>query len=175
MNRPLAAILVTVAVLVAACLAVAPANAPATPADFAWVRPANDYEQKFREARTLAEQIMRHPVCRAQFEQLPDWPPGRVPTEILWNEGLAKTTRAFTNMASGEIYLLVQTLRASSLEYMARTLIHEMAHVASKSDYERIAQLDEEKDVQEIQGIKRKNEQRVQEVTRRCMRAAGIA
>lgn len=153
------------------------ATGPAGPApsDFAWVRPVNDYESKFREARTLAEQIMRHPACRGQFEKLPDWPPGRVPTEIIWDEGLARTVRAFTDMRTGEVYLLVQTLRASSLEYMARTLIHEMAHVASKSDYEQIRQLDEEKDVQQIKEIKSKNEQRVQRVVNRCMRAAGIS
>lgn len=144
------------------------------PTDFAWVRPANDYEVKFREARTLAEQIMRHPVCRKQFEQLPDWPVGRVPTEIIWAEGLAKTVRAFTDMSRGEIFLLVQTLRSSSVEYMAKTLIHELAHVASKSDYDRINQLDEEKDVQEITDIKGKNERIAQLVTARCMRAAGI-
>lgn len=153
------------------------ATGPAGPAptDFDWVRPANNYEVKFREARALAEQIMRHPVCRAQFEQLPDWPTGPVPTEIIWNEGLSKRVRAFTDMQYGRVYLLVQTLRSSSVEHMARTLIHELGHVASKSDYEQIRQLNEEKDVQKIQEIKHKNELRVQRVTRRCMRAAGIA
>lgn len=162
--------------LAVACLGGMPAQAPVTPGkDFAWVRPVNDYEQKFREARTLAEQIMRHPVCRQQFKQLPDWPAGRVPTEIIWNQSLSRTVRAFTDMADGKIYLLVQTLRSSSVEYMARTLIHEMGHVASKSDYERIKELDEERDVAEINKIKSENETLVRRVTGICMRAAGIA
>lgn len=159
-----------------ACVAVA--NAPEvvdTTREFGWVRPKNDYETKFREARTLAEQIMRHPVCRAQFEQLPDWPPGEVPTEIIYDELLARTTRAFTNMRSNEIFLLVQTLRSSSVEYMAKTLIHELAHSSSRSDFDALLELDEEEDAGQIQSIKRENELLVQRVTRICVRAAGIA
>lgn len=162
-------------ILAAACLSVMPANPPSVGGDFAWVRPANNYEQKFRDARALAEQIMRHPMCRAQFEQLPDWPTGNVPTEIIYGGGMSRTTRAFTNMLTGEVFLLIETVRASSIEYLARTLIHELAHVASKSDYEAIRKLDEKKDLARIKEIQHKNEVRVQKVVQRCMQAARIA
>lgn len=162
-------------ILAAACLSVMPTDAPRTPTEFAWVRPANDYEQKFRDARILAEQIMRHPMCRVQFEKLPDWPTGNVPTEIIYGGVISRRTRAFTNMRNGEIFIFVETVRASSLEYLARTLIHELAHSASKSDYEDIWKLDEKEDSAKIKEIKYENEMRVQKVTDRCMKAARIA
>lgn len=162
-------------ILAAACLSVMPTNPPSVGGDFAWVRPVNDYEQKFRDARILAEQIMQHPMCRVQFEKLPDWPTGNVPTEIIYGGGISRTTRAFTNMRTGEIFLLIETVRASSTEYLARTLIHELAHAASKSDYEAIRKLDEKKDLKKIKEIQHKNEMRVQKVVNRCMQAARIA
>lgn len=162
--------------LALACLGVMPADATASnPAEFGWRRPVNDYEQKFREARAMAEQILRQPVCRAQFEELPDWPPGQVPTEIIWDPQQSLRSNAFTMMHEGNIYVFVQTIRRASTEYLAKVLVHELAHVSSKSDYEPLAGLDSKEDSEEIGKIKDANEALVQRVTRVCMRAAGIA
>lgn len=166
--------------LAVACLSVMPGDAPKiSTVSEGWILPKNDYEAMRRhalDAIALADQIMLHPACRSQFESLPDWPTGPVPTEIVYPPPGANfgTTRAWTDMRSGEVFVLVPTVRNSSVARLAATLIHERAHVASKSDYAAVRNLDPKKDMAVITKVKTENELRVQKVTRRCMTAAGF-
>lgn len=93
-------------------------------------------EAKKLEAQDLAIRVFAHPACRQRFVGLPDFPPGVIRDDLIWDYVITLDKTLATTVNNGSFHFTavpVSTAESMTVQDLAIVYLHEAFHKADWS------------------------------------------